>query len=358
MQTVSGSQAAPARGPNRVPHSEEQSIHVRLAKAPRADRSPPPVRASKSVRHALPASLVLAVVLSACSGGEEDRATSTTTAPIPPIRKTPEPSGGPLPGRVVFHDRNGDLWTMRGDESERRQLTRSGESFDLDPVWSPDGELVVFRSSRDPSPYEGLLVIRADGTGERVFASGGTFADWSPDGRHVVFSATGAARISIADRDGSYVRALGPDGECSTWSPTGELIAFCKLDGDNWDAWVVSADGRGERRLTDDPGGEYPQGWSPDGQQVVLWNQGDGLSERLTVAALDGSAPWPLTGLASRHESFGAWLPDGSILVGIDHPGRGMKGWYLMRPGRPRFVAVLPSLRRICCGEGQLDWLP
>jgi Tol biopolymer transport system component len=311
------------------------------------------------VRRALTLGLVLGVALSACSGGAGDRATTATSAPIPPIRTTPEPTGGPLPGRVVFHDREGDLWTMRGDESDRRRLTRSGEGFDLDPAWSPDGELVVFRSSRDPSPSEGLLVIRADGTRERVFASGGTFADWSPDGRHVVFSAEGAARISIADRDGSNVRALGPEGECSAWSPRGELIAFCKLDGVNWDAWVVRADGSGERRLTDDPGGEYPQGWSPDGRRVVLWNQGDGVSERLTVVGLDGSAPRPLTGLASRHESFGAWLPDGRILVGIDHPGGRMKGWYVMRPGqKPRFTAALPSLRRICCGEGQLDWLP
>jgi hypothetical protein len=57
----------------------------------------------------------------------------------------------------------------------------------------------------------------------------------------------------------------------------------------------------------------------------------------LTVVGLDGSAPDPLTGLASREESFGAWLPDGRLLVGIDYP---------------------ESLRGIRCGEGQLDWLP
>jgi Tol biopolymer transport system component len=294
-----------------------------------------------------------------CSLGGDEPAEEAATAPIPPIRTTPEPTDGPLPGRVVYHDVNGDLWTMLGDESGLRRLTMSGDGFDLDPAWSPDGELIVFRSTRDPSPSEGLLMTQLNGTGERVFASGGTFADWSPDGRYVVFSALGSAKISIADRDGRHVQALGPSGECSAWSPTGRLIAFCKMDGGNWDAWVMRPDGSGERRLTNDPGGEYPQGWSPDGKRVVLWNQGDGLAERLTVVPLDGSAPEPLTGLASQGESFGAWLPDGRILVGIDHPGRRMKGWYLMSPGRERrFIPVLPSLRRICCGEGQLDWLP
>jgi TolB protein len=318
------------------------------------------VRCSRPVRCAILPLVLSAIVVSACSGAVEGRPTTVaTSAPIPPIRTTPEPNGGPLPGWIVFHDRNGDLWTMRGDESGRRRLTRSGDGFDLDPAWSPDGEFIVFRSSRDPSPSEGLLVIRRDGTGERVFASGATFPDWSPDGRHVVFSAQGAARISIANRDGRNVRALGFAGECSAWSPTGKLIAFCKLDDVEWDAWVMDADGSGARRLTDGPGGEYPQGWSPDGQRVVLWNQGDGLAERLTVVGLDGSDPRPLTGLASQHESFGAWLPDGRILVGIDYPDKGMKGWYLLRPGqKPRFTAVLPSLRGICCGEGELDWIP
>jgi hypothetical protein len=59
MQTVLESQAATARGPNGVLHSEAQRIHVRLGKAPRPDRALLLVSASKSMRRALPAWLVM-----------------------------------------------------------------------------------------------------------------------------------------------------------------------------------------------------------------------------------------------------------------------------------------------------------
>jgi dipeptidyl aminopeptidase/acylaminoacyl peptidase len=207
----------------------------------------------------------LALAVAACTGGgaRELEREAVRVPPVGPIRTVPEPTSGPLPGRVVFHDRGGDLWTMRGDGTVRRRLTQSGEGFDLDPAWSPDGRLVVFRSTRDPSPEEGLLVIDADGSGERTFRAGAAFADWSPDGRHVVFSAAGG-RISVADRAGGNVRSLGA-----------------------------------------------------------------------------------------------AWLPDGRLLISIDYSARAMHGWYVMQPGsRRQFMPVLRSLAAVCCGEGQLDWLP
>ena len=72
-----------------------------------------------------------------------------------------------------------------------------------------------------------------------------------------------------------------------------------------------------------------------------------------------GGRSKPLTGLASEHESFAGWIADGRLLLSVHSPADGIHGWYLLRLGAKRtFTHVLPSLDRICCREGQLDWLP
>jgi Tol biopolymer transport system component len=63
-----------------------------------------------------------------------------------------------------------------------RVLSDRGEN----PAWSPDGAYIAFRV-RDV----GIHVIRPDGTGLRQLTNstwGDYLADWSPDGKHIVFN--------------------------------------------------------------------------------------------------------------------------------------------------------------------------
>jgi TolB protein len=106
-------------------------------------------------------------------------------------------------------------------------------------------------------------------------------ADWSPDGTRIVF-------------ERSY--------DCAT-----ELKVCGGL-------WVVTADGRAERRLTpENPHGvtsELSPTWSPDGHTIAyeLWND---RSERLDIWVMnrDGSDTRRLTHLGDAEEP--AWAPDG-----------------------------------------------
>ena len=54
------------------------------------------------------------------------------------------------PGKEIAFMREGDIWTMKGDGSRRRRITRT-PFREFGPSWSPDGRLLVFGSER-PNP--------------------------------------------------------------------------------------------------------------------------------------------------------------------------------------------------------------
>jgi dipeptidyl aminopeptidase/acylaminoacyl peptidase len=101
-------------------------------------------------------------------------------------------------GRIAYSTRGGDIWVMNANGSCRHRVTRSGTGLDFDPSWAPDGTRLVFRTSRGhyhPDRYgnglEGLFVVNVDGSneGEIQPPTGGMFADWSPRGDKIAFSA-------------------------------------------------------------------------------------------------------------------------------------------------------------------------
>jgi hypothetical protein len=51
-----------------------------------------------------------------------------------------------LPGRLAYHDVDGNLWVVGGDGSGRYRLTDPPENaFDFDADWAPDGRRLVYR---------------------------------------------------------------------------------------------------------------------------------------------------------------------------------------------------------------------
>src|SRR4029079_13180959 len=148
----------------------------------------------------------------------------------------------------------------------------ASESRDYDPVWSPDAQWIVFTSERDGSAN--LYRVRSDGTGlERLNANPAydDQADFSPDGRHLVFVSTradGTADLWLHEMRTHRESPLtsGPAGDFRpAWSPDGKWIAFTsdrgtKLQrdaGGQWwvrlqlaDIYIVHPDGSGLKRLT------------------------------------------------------------------------------------------------------------
>ncbi len=85
-------------------------------------------------------------------------------------------------------DSNWDIWKMRTDGTEWQRLTDS-PSMEDQPIWSPDGKMIVYRFLNEGN-FD-IFLMDGDGGNKRPLVeepeSDEKAPAFSPDGRHVVF---------------------------------------------------------------------------------------------------------------------------------------------------------------------------
>jgi Tol biopolymer transport system component len=132
-----------------------------------------------------------------------------------------------------------DIFTMNLDGSGIVKLTHS-ESLDPDAGWSPDGSQIAFASDRARSSGRTeIYVMDADGTNVRRVTTLPRKAKFdfaprfSPDGTKLVFTRyitdTGRSALFTVRVDGGGLKQLTPWGngaEDADWSPDGKKLVF------------------------------------------------------------------------------------------------------------------------------------
>lgn len=176
-----------------------------------------------------------------------------------------------------------------------RQLTAGGQNAEA--YWSPDGNRLIFQTTRDPYQCDQIFIMNADGSDQRLVSTGKgrtTCGYFLKDGKHIVYASTHESgdacppppdrtkgyvwavypsyEIYLAKDDGKIVKRLtdakGYDAEATVNWKTDKIVYTSMVSGD-LDLWTMKPDGSGKRRATVAAGYDGGAVFSRDGKRLV-----------------------------------------------------------------------------------------
>ena len=244
------------------------------------------------------------------------------------------------PGRGLIFDARSAVQNLREVPLSGRgsAYVSHGTATDRQPIYSPDGERIVFSSSRG-GDLDLWVVERATGEARALTDDDGD--DWDPafsaDGSRIFWSSdrTGDFEIWSADADGSNARQLtsgGLDAENPTPTADGEWVVFSLGVPSKKGIWKMRMDGTEMTRLVADV---ILPAVSPDGRHVLFQTNRSPLVAAIGVARVSDGVVLPFDITIEVHKPSrailgrGRWTPDGRSIAFVGQDENGNNGVYL-----------------------------
>ncbi len=232
-----------------------------------------------------------------------------------------------------------DIWLSDVDGTNRRALLACPDLACSRPIWSPDGQRLVYER-RNPA---GEIVVSTlwwldpvTGDTASVFqdqALASFNPAWSPDGQWLGYVAPDTANVQLYNlNDGRSVAIPTRTGALPVWNPASDVVlltdVFQNAAGENF-THLMRYDLATETLIdltqasTDLPAGDISAQWSPDGAWIAVVRrvyEGSNQGDQVWVMRADGTAARRLTDAANVIHGVPYWSPDGRYLVFQRYP--------------------------------------
>jgi eukaryotic-like serine/threonine-protein kinase len=164
---------------------------------------------------------------------------------------------------------NTDVWTYELQHDRAKRLTFD-PAMDAMPIWSPDGALMLFASTRQHA-FD-LYLKDADGAREEKLILHNEIDklpnDWSRDGKYVLYT-QGADFWYLSYPDLKAILFLKAPSTVKNgqFAPDGKWVAYASNESGKWEIYVTSfPEARGKWEVSSG-GGEQPR-WRSDGKEL------------------------------------------------------------------------------------------
>lgn len=265
-------------------------------------------------------------------------------------------------GKEIVFCYKGDIYKVKTSGGEAVRLTTQ-ESYEANPVWSPDGKQIAFASDRFGNLD--VFVMSAEGGPARrltVNSASEIPSAFTPDGKNVLFSASIQDPASSAlfptpamtelyqvpVEGGKVKQLLGTPAEMVCYAPSGDFFLYQDRKGfeDEWrkhhtssitrDVWMYDTRTAKHTNLTNIAGEDRNPVLSPDGKQVYFLSERNGGT--FNVYSFELANPKevrPVTSFKTHPVRFLSVGKDGTLCYTYDG-----EIYTQSTGGKPRKVAV------------------